>query len=64
VNLEKKYLKLKRTLKEFQQREADLLHREEYYVQVLQEKDTEYNALDKALKDRVRRPKKLLANKT
>jgi len=64
VNLEKKYLKLKRILKEFQQREADLLHREEYYLQVLQEKDTEYNALVKALKDRVRRPKHLLVNKT
>uniref|UniRef100_A0A2H8TE18 Neurabin-1 n=1 Tax=Melanaphis sacchari TaxID=742174 RepID=A0A2H8TE18_9HEMI len=53
VNLEKKYIKLKKILKEFQQREADLLHREEYYLQVLQEKDTEYNALVKALKDRV-----------
>lgn len=53
VSLEKKYMKLKKILKEFQQREADLLHREEYYLQVLQEKDTEYNALVKALKDRV-----------
>lgn len=51
--MEKKYTKLKKILKEFQQREADLLHREEYYLQVLQEKDTEYNALVKALKDRV-----------
>lgn len=48
-------MKLKKILKEFQQREADLLHREEYYLQVLQEKDTEYNALVKALKDRVRK---------
>ncbi|XP_050531955.1 neurabin-1 isoform X2 [Daktulosphaira vitifoliae] len=53
VNLEKKYLKLKKILKEFQQREADLIHKEEYYLEVLQEKDTEYNALVKALKDRV-----------
>ncbi|CAI6343414.1 unnamed protein product [Macrosiphum euphorbiae] len=53
INLEKKYTKLKKILKEFQQRETDLLHREEYYLQVLQEKDTEYNALVKALKDRV-----------
>ncbi|VVC31527.1 Hypothetical protein CINCED_3A001844 [Cinara cedri] len=53
MSLEKKYTKLKKILKEFQQREADLLHREEYYLQVLQEKDTEYNALVKALKDRV-----------
>lgn len=45
---------MKKILKEFQQREADLLHREEYYLQILQEKDTEYNALVKALKDRVR----------
>lgn len=51
--LEKKYMKLKKILKEFQQRETDLIHREEYYLQVLQEKDTEYNALVKALKDRV-----------
>jgi neurabin len=29
------------------------LHREEFYLQLLQEKDTEYNALVKTLKDRV-----------
>lgn len=51
--LEKKYCKAKRLLREFQRRETDLLHREEFYLQMLQEKDTEYNALVKALKDRV-----------
>lgn len=29
------------------------VHREEFYLQLLQEKDTEYNALVKKLKDRV-----------
>uniref|UniRef100_A0A1B6C8S0 PDZ domain-containing protein n=1 Tax=Clastoptera arizonana TaxID=38151 RepID=A0A1B6C8S0_9HEMI len=53
IVLEKKYYKAKRLLREFQQRETDLLHREEFYMQLLQEKDTEYNALVKALKDRV-----------
>lgn len=52
--IEKKYTKAKRLLREFQQRETDLIHREEFYLQLLQEKDTEYNALVKALKDRVR----------
>lgn len=51
---------MKKILKEFQQRETDLLHREEYYLQVLQEKDTEYNALVKALKDRVRQKTKFI----
>ncbi|XP_071451755.1 uncharacterized protein Spn isoform X2 [Hetaerina americana] len=53
IALDRKYGKAKRLLREFQQREADLLHREEFHLQLLQEKDTEYNALVKALKDRV-----------
>ncbi|XP_054285488.1 neurabin-1 isoform X8 [Macrosteles quadrilineatus] len=53
IVLEKKYYKAKRLLREFLQRETDLLHREEFYIQLLQEKDTEYNALVKALKDRI-----------
>jgi hypothetical protein len=53
IALEKKYCKAKKLLREFQQREQDLLHREEFYLQLLQEKDTEYNALVKTLKDRV-----------
>lgn len=51
--LEKKYNKAKRLVREFQQRELDMVHREEFYQQLLQEKDTEYNALVKNLKDRV-----------
>ncbi|KAF6202899.1 hypothetical protein GE061_003306 [Apolygus lucorum] len=53
IALEKKYVKTKRLVREFHQREAELLHREEFYLQMLQEKDTEYNALVKALKDRI-----------
>ncbi|XP_014248295.1 neurabin-1 isoform X2 [Cimex lectularius] len=53
IALEKKYTKTKRLVKEFHQREAELLHREEFYLQMLEEKDTEYNALVKALKDRI-----------
>lgn len=51
--MEKKYVKIKKIIKEFQQRETDFLHREEFYQQLLQEKDMEYNSLVKALKDRV-----------
>ncbi|KAL0271292.1 UNVERIFIED_CONTAM: hypothetical protein PYX00_008431 [Menopon gallinae] len=53
IALEKKYSKAKKLLKEFQQRETDLLHQEEFYMQLLQEKETEYNALVKTLKDRI-----------
>ncbi|XP_059615405.1 uncharacterized protein LOC132260975 isoform X3 [Phlebotomus argentipes] len=51
--LDKKYMKAKRIVREFKQREIELIHREEFYLQCLQEKDTEYNALVKKLKDRV-----------
>ncbi|XP_034249433.1 uncharacterized protein LOC117650265 isoform X3 [Thrips palmi] len=44
--VEKKYSKAKRLVRELEQREADLL-------QLLREKDTEYNALVRSLKDRV-----------
>lgn len=37
-----------------------MLHREEFYQQVLQEKDTEYNSLVKTLKDRIIRLEVLL----
>lgn len=40
-------------LREFQQRDRDMIQFQEYYLQHLQEKDTEYNALVKKLKDRV-----------
>ncbi|XP_060519961.1 uncharacterized protein LOC132698107 isoform X4 [Cylas formicarius] len=51
--LEKKYSRAKQLVREFQQRELDMLHREDFYQQLLQEKDTEYNALVKNLKDRI-----------
>ncbi|CAH1180314.1 unnamed protein product [Phaedon cochleariae] len=51
--LEKKYSKAKQLVREFQQREMDMLHREDFYQQLLQEKDTEYNLLVKTLKDRI-----------
>lgn len=53
ITLERKYMKAKKLIKEFQQREQDFLHQEEFHIQQLQEKDQEYNALVKALKDRV-----------
>lgn len=52
-DLEKKYTKAKHLVREFHQRELDMLHREDFYQQLLQEKDTEYNALVKNLKDRI-----------
>ncbi|CAG9854132.1 unnamed protein product [Phyllotreta striolata] len=51
--LEKKYNRAKHLVREFQQRELDMLHREDFYQQLLQEKDTEYNSLVKTLKDRI-----------
>lgn len=54
ATLERKYTRVKRVIKEFQQREVDLIHREEFYLQIVQEKDSEFNALVKTLKDRVR----------
>lgn len=40
-------------LAEYQGRERDFLHREEYHITQLEDKDSHYNALVKALKDRV-----------
>ena len=51
--LEKKYYKAKKIIKEYQSRERDFLHREEYHVSQLEEKDQHYNALLKTLKDKV-----------
>lgn len=51
--LQKKYDKAKQLVREFQQRELDMIHREDFYQQLLQEKDTEYNSLVKNLKDRI-----------
>ncbi|XP_077290170.1 protein phosphatase 1 regulatory subunit spinophilin isoform X2 [Arctopsyche grandis] len=59
-NLDSKYNKAKKLLRDFRQREIEMLHREEFYQQVLQEKDTEYNSLVKTLKDRIIRLEVLL----
>lgn len=48
--LQQKYARAKRLAREFR---ADITARDEFYEQLLQEKDTEYNALVKSLKDRV-----------
>lgn len=53
VTIERKYTKAKRLVRDYQQREVDMVHQEEFYIQLLQEKDTEYNSLVKKLKDRV-----------
>lgn len=50
----------KKILRDFRQREIEMLHREEFYQQLLQEKDTEYNSLVKTLKDRIIRLEVLL----
>ncbi|XP_066586440.1 neurabin-1 isoform X2 [Prorops nasuta] len=50
ATLQQKYTRAKRTVRELQ---ADIAARDEFYEQLLQEKDTEYNALVKTLKDRV-----------
>ncbi|XP_014681128.1 PREDICTED: neurabin-2-like [Priapulus caudatus] len=53
ILLEKKYLKAKKLIKEFQQRENDFMRRDEYHQQVAQEKELEFNSIVKHLKDRV-----------
>lgn len=53
IALEKKYYKAKKLIRQFQQREDNFYHREDYNVMQQQEKDQEYNALVKALKDMV-----------
>lgn len=51
--LERKYSKMKRIVGEYKQRETDMAQREEYYQSLSQEKETEYNAIIKKLKDRI-----------
>lgn len=53
VILEKKYNRSKQLLRQFQEKEQDMIHREDFYLQLLKEKDTEYNELVKNLKDRI-----------
>lgn len=53
AQLDKKYAKAKKYIKEFRKREQEFIQQEEYHLQQLQEKDQEYNALVKALKDRI-----------
>ncbi|XP_020297089.1 uncharacterized protein LOC109861724 isoform X2 [Pseudomyrmex gracilis] len=48
--LQQKYARARRAARELR---ADIAARDEFYQQLLQEKDTEYNALVKSLKDRV-----------
>ncbi|XP_035229541.1 neurabin-1-like [Stegodyphus dumicola] len=52
-DLERKYSKAKKIIKEFQKREKDYIQQEDFHLQQMQEKDQEYNALVKILKDRV-----------
>lgn len=49
--LQQKYARARRAARELR---TDITARDEFYQQLLQEKDTEYNALVKSLKDRVR----------
>ncbi|XP_050461006.1 uncharacterized protein LOC126856506 isoform X1 [Cataglyphis hispanica] len=48
--LQQKYARARRAARELR---TDIVARDEFYQQLLQEKDTEYNALVKSLKDRV-----------
>lgn len=48
---QQKYARARRAARELRQ---DIAARDEFYQQLLQEKDTEYNALVKTLKDRVK----------
>ncbi|XP_012225104.1 uncharacterized protein Spn isoform X4 [Linepithema humile] len=48
--MQQKYARARRAARELR---ADITARDEFYQQLLQEKDTEYNALVKSLKDRV-----------
>ncbi|XP_076246868.1 protein phosphatase 1 regulatory subunit spinophilin isoform X2 [Calliopsis andreniformis] len=48
--LQQKYARARRAARELR---ADIAARDEFYQQLLQEKDTEYNALVKSLKDKV-----------
>lgn len=51
--LEKKYLKAKKLLKEYQQKEQDFVHKEEIQKQIIDEEKLEQSALIRALKDKI-----------
>ena len=51
VIFEQKYTRAKKIVRDLR---TDITSRDEFYQQLLQEKDTEYNTLLKNLKDRVR----------
>ncbi|XP_067687835.1 neurabin-1-like isoform X3 [Haliotis asinina] len=51
--LEKKYHKAKKLIKDYQIREKDFIQERESLIQLQSEKDQQYNALVKSLKDRI-----------
>ncbi len=53
TTLEKKYHKAKKIIKELQYKEHGMSQKEEVHIQLMQEKDQEYTALVRALKDRI-----------
>ena len=53
TTLEKKYHKSKKFIKEMQQKEQGMSHKEEVHIQMIQQRDQEYTALVRVLKDRI-----------
>ena len=53
TTLEKKYHKSKKLIKEMQQKEQTINYKEEVHIQMIQQRDQEYTALVRVLKDRI-----------
>jgi len=51
--LEKKYQRVKHLVRSLQDREKDLASRQEFQMQKIQQRDTEYHDLLRSLKERV-----------